>query len=246
MATDIRIGTSGWHYKHWIGRYYPRDIKPAAMLAWYLRDFDTVELNNTFYRLPDESAFDVWRKSVPDDFIFAVKGSRFITHMIKLKDPNRGIVNFVPRAKRLGKKLGPILWQLPPGWNVNVERLDEFLAALPKRTRYAFELRNQSWMTDEVLEVLHRHNAAFCIYELAGYQSPLEITADWTYIRLHGPTTSKYQGSYSDAQLDQWAKRIDDWKGTLRAIYVYFDNDDSAYAVNNALRLKEIVGTARK
>jgi uncharacterized protein YecE (DUF72 family) len=143
--TDIRIGTSGWHYKHWIGRYYPTDIKPAAMLAWYLRDFDTVEINNTFYRLPEESAFDSWRKSVPDDFVFAVKGSRFITHMIKLKDPDRGIVNFVPRAKRLGKKLGPILWQLPPGWKVNVERLDEFLTILPKRTRYAFELRNHTW-----------------------------------------------------------------------------------------------------
>jgi uncharacterized protein YecE (DUF72 family) len=241
--TEIRIGTSGWHYKHWIGRYYPKDIKPAAMLAWYLRDFDTVEINNTFYRLPEESAFEAWRESVPDDFVFALKGSRFITHMIKLKDPNRGIVNFVPRAKLLGKKLGPILWQLPPGWNVNVERLDEFLTALPKRIRYAFELRNRSWLTDEVLEVLHRHNAAFCIYELAGYQSPIEVTADWTYVRLHGPTSSKYRGSYSDSQLDQWAKRIDDWKKKLRAIYVYFDNDDSAYAVNNALTLKRIAVT---
>jgi uncharacterized protein YecE (DUF72 family) len=239
--TDIRIGTSGWHYKHWIGRYYPKDIKPAAMLAWYLRDFDTVEINNTFYRLPEESAFDTWRKSVPANFVFAVKGSRFITHMIKLKDPNRGIVNFVPRAKRLGKKLGPILWQLPPGWKVNVERLDEFLSTLPKRTRHAFEFRNQSWLTDAVLEVLHRHNAAFCIYELAGYQSPIEITADWTYVRLHGPTSSKYQGSYSDSQLNAWTKRIDAWKSKLRAIYVYFDNDDSAYAVNNALTLKQLV-----
>ena len=124
---------------------------------------------------------------MPADFLYAVKGSRFITHMIKLKDPDRGIFNFVPRAQRLGKKLGPILWQLPPGWNVNVERLDEFLRSLPKGIRYAFELRNQSWMTDAVLEVLKKYDAAFCIYELAGYQSPIEITASWTYIRLHGP-----------------------------------------------------------
>ena len=169
---EIRIGTSGYHYKHWIGRYYPDDMKPAGMLAWYLRDFDTVELNNTFYHLPKESAFDSWRDAVPSDFLYAVKGSRFITHMIKLKDPDRGIVNFVPRAQRLGRKLGPILWQLPPGWNVNVERLDEFLRSLPKGIRYAFELRNQSWMTDAVLEVLKKYDAAFCIYELAGYQSP--------------------------------------------------------------------------
>jgi uncharacterized protein YecE (DUF72 family) len=241
--TDIRIGTSGWHYKHWIGRYYPEEMKPSGMLGWYLRDFDTVELNNSFYHLPSEAAFDTWRDAVPSDFVFAVKGSRFITHMIKLKDPNRGIVNFVPRAQRLGRKLGPILWQLPPGWNVNVERLEEFLATLPKGVRYAFELRNQTWMTDAVLEVLEKYDAAFCIYELAGYQSPMEITATWSYIRLHGPTAFKYQGSYSHKQLDQWAKRIDEWK--LRDVYVYFDNDDSAYAVNNALTLKEIVGKRR-
>jgi uncharacterized protein YecE (DUF72 family) len=243
--TDIRIGTSGWHYKHWIGRYYPEGTRPAGMLPWYLRDFDTVELNNTFYRLPTETAFDTWRESVPDDFVFAVKGSRFITHMIKLKDPNRGIVNFVPRALRLGKKLGPILWQLPPGWKVNVERLDEFLTTLPKGVRYAFELRNESWMTDAVLEVLKKHHAAFCIYELAGYRSPLEITTDWSYIRLHGPTAFKYQGSYSNAQLEEWAAHIDAWKRRLDAVYVYFDNDDSAYAVTNALTLKEIVGQRR-
>jgi len=114
--TDIRIGTSGFHYKHWIGRYYPADIKPGEMLAHYLRDFDTVELNNTFYHLPKEESFDTWRKSTPHDFLFAVKGSRFITHMIKLKDPQRGLGNFLPRAERLRSKLGPILWQLPPKW----------------------------------------------------------------------------------------------------------------------------------
>ena len=243
---QIRIGTSGWHYKHWIGRYYPEKIRPAEMLDFYLRDFDTVELNNTFYHLPKETSFDTWRAAVPRDFVFAVKGSRFLTHMIKLKDADRGIVNFVPRAQRLGRKLGPILWQLPPKWNANAERLEEFLSKLPRGIRYAFELRNTTWMNDRVYEVLHKYNAAFCIYELAGYQSPLEITAKWTYVRLHGPTQNKYQGSYSDAQLARWAERIEDWSHKLDRVYVYFDNDDSAYAVNNALTLKRFVNAASR
>ena len=239
---ELRIGTSGWHYKHWLGRYYPEGLKPAEMLDWYARDFDTVELNNTFYHLPKETSLDTWRTSTPASFLFAVKGSRFITHMIKLKDAARGLGNFLPLAKRLGRKLGPILWQLPPGWNVNLERLEEFLGELPRGHRYAFELRNQSWMTDEVYGVLHKHNAAVCIYELAGYQSPIEITASWTYVRLHGPTRFKYRGSYSDRQLAAWAKRIDNWSAKLQAAYVYFDNDDSAFAVKNALTLKRMVG----
>lgn len=238
---EIRIGTSGYHYKHWLGRYYPEGTKPGEMLAHYLRDFDTVELNNTFYQLPDESTFDAWRKNTPADFLFAVKGSRFITHMIKLRDAQRGLTNFLPRAERLRGKLGPILWQLPPGWKVNAGRLEEFLALLPPKHRYTFELRNQTWMTDAVLDVLRKYNAAFCIYELAGLQSPIEITADWTYVRLHGPTAFKYQGSYSDRQLAAWAERIGAWNRELRAVYVYFDNDDSAYAVNNALTLKRMV-----
>jgi uncharacterized protein YecE (DUF72 family) len=241
---DIRIGTSGYSYKHWRGRYYPEDLKPSEWLSHYVRDFDTVELNNTFYHLPTEEAFDNWRKSTPPDFVFAVKGSRFLTHMIKLKDPERGLMNFMPRAMRLKKKLGPVLWQLPPKWNANVERLDAFLLLLPEKRRYAFELRNPTWMNKDVYAVLRRHNAAFCIYELAGLQSPLEVTADWTYIRLHGPTRFKYQGSYSDEQLSEWAARIRSWAKKMKAIYVYFDNDDSGYAVQNALTLKRLCAGA--
>ena len=238
---DIHIGTSGFHYKHWIGRYYPAGIAQGAMLEHYIRDFDTVELNNTFYQLPNESSFDAWRASTPRDFLFAVKGSRFITHMIKLKDARRGLKNFLPRAERLRSKLGPILWQLPPRWNVNVERLDEFLTLLSRKHRYAFELRNESWMNDDVYELLKEYNAAYCIYELAGYRTPFVLTADWVYVRLHGPTQFKYQGSYTDAQLATWADRIRDWSRELKAIYVYFDNDDSAFAVENALTLKRLV-----
>jgi uncharacterized protein YecE (DUF72 family) len=154
-------------------------------------------------------------------------------------------VNFMPRAERLRRKLGPVLWQLPPGWKVNLGRLEEFLSLLPPEHRYTFELRNETWMTEEVYALLRKYNAAFCIYELAGYKSPLEITADWTYVRLHGPTRFKYQGSYSDKQLAAWADQIRKWSRTMKAIYVYFDNDDSAYAVKNALTLKKMVARKR-
>jgi len=243
--TEIRIGTSGYHYKHWVGRYYPPSIKSSAMLEHYARDFDTVELNNTFYQLPNETTFETWYRNTPDDFLFAVKGSRFITHMIKLREPQRGLGNFLPRAELLRDKLGPILWQLPPHWKVNTERLESFLAELPRQHRYTFELRHESWMCEEVYEILRRYNAAFCIYELAGYQTPLELTADWTYIRLHGPTQQKYQGSYSSEQLTEWAARLRRWSKTLSHVYVYFDNDDSAYAVDNALTLKRLVAGRR-
>lgn len=246
MAAEIRIGTSGYSYKHWIGRYYPAELKSSDWLRHYVRDFDTVELNNTFYALPKEETFDAWRKNTPSDFLFAVKGSRFLTHMIKLKEPERGLVNFMPRAQRLRSKLGPILWQLPPGWKVNVERLEEFLKLLPRKHRYTFELRNETWMIEPVYEVLRKYNAAYCIYELAGYQSPLEITADWTYVRLHGPTAFKYQGSYTERQMEEWADRIRAWSRKLKAIYVYFDNDDSAYAVDNALTLKRLLRQKRR
>jgi uncharacterized protein YecE (DUF72 family) len=243
--TEIRIGTSGYHYKHWVGPYYPQTIKSSGMLAHYGNDFDTVELNNTFYQLPNESTFQAWRDNTPDEFLFAVKGSRFITHMIKLRDPQRGLGNFLPRAELLGKKLGPILWQLPPNWKVNTERLESFLAELPRKHQYTFELRHESWMCEEVYDILRRYGAAFCIYELAGYQTPLQLTADWTYVRLHGPTRNKYQGSYSEEQLAEWAARIRSWSKMLSHIYVYFDNDDSAYAVDNALTLKRLVAGKR-
>ena len=245
MGAEIRIGCSGYSYNHWIGRYYPQELKSSQWLRHYAEDFDSVELNNTFYQLPKEEAFDNWRASTAPDFRFAVKGSRFITHMIKLKDPERGLVNFMPRAERLKKKLGPILWQLPPGWKVNLERLEIFLRMLPRRHRYTFEFRHESWITGNVMDLLRQYNAAFCIYELAGYQSPMEITANWTYVRLHGPTRFKYQGSYSDEQLAAWAKRIRAWSKELESIWVYFDNDDSAYAVENALTLKKMLRIPR-
>ena len=143
-------------------------------------------------------------------------------------------------AEALGKKLGPILFQLPPKWRINMERLAEFLDALPKYHRYTFEFREPSWLTPQVNDLLRKHNAAFCIYELAGFHSPIEITADWTYVRLHGPG-GKYQGSYSDQVLRAWANRVADWSKLLNSIYIYFDNDQAGYAAFNALTLKKFV-----
>ncbi len=238
--SKVHIGTSGWHYKHWLGPFYPKKMPACDMLLYYFRHFDTVEINNSFYRLPTHEAFENWRECTPRDFCFAVKASRFITHNKKLKDPENAVENFLPRAEVLKDKLGPILFQLPPRFAKNADRLHALLSILPKRHLYAFEFRDPSWMSNDVYDVLHRHNAAFCIYELAGYMSPMEVTADWTYIRLHGPG-GKYQGSYERAYLRQWAQRVRYWERTLRAVYLYFDNDQAAYAVRNALELKELV-----
>jgi uncharacterized protein YecE (DUF72 family) len=211
------------------------------MLNFYMQHFDTVELNNSFYRLPLVGALESWRDAVPPNFVFAVKASRFITHNKKLKDPDDALENFIPRIALLGSKLGPILFQLPPNWQVNVERLQDFLTALPKQHRYAFEFREMSWMKPEVLEALKRFNAAFCIYELAGYRSPLNVTADFIYVRLHGPEANEYQGSYNEYRLRSWARQIEVWARTQKAIYVYFDNDQAGYAAQNALTLKNMV-----
>src|SRR3954454_12513260 len=172
MSADIRIGTSGWHYKHWIGSFYPQRWPASKMLGFYLEQFDTVEINNSFYRLPTEGAVQDWHASTPAGFCFAVKGSRFLTHMKKLADPVGGLDKFFSRIDLLREKLGPILFQLPPHWDVNAGRLESFLQALPTWHRYAFEFRNQTWDTPEVLELLRKYNAAYCPFHLAGYQSP--------------------------------------------------------------------------
>ncbi len=210
------------------------------MLDYYLRFFDTVEVNNSFYRLPRPGMLSSWRQSTPKNFVFAVKASRFLTHNKKLSAPENALQNFLPRAQELQEKLGPILFQLPPKWRRNTGRLDKFLQVLPTRHRYAFEFREASWHCSDVFEILRRHNAAYCIYELAGFSTQNELTADWTYIRLHGPG-GRYQGSYSDETLRLWAQLIRSWRGKLSAVYLYFDNDQEGYAAENAIRLKRFV-----
>jgi uncharacterized protein YecE (DUF72 family) len=241
MQGKVFIGTSGWHYKHWLGPFYPPKFPANQMLDFYAQHFDTVELNNSFYHLPLPTSFDRWRDSTRRNFVFAVKGSRFITHMKKLKDPESSTDRFFDVAERLGSKLGPILFQLPPHWKLNLERLEEFLQALPRGHQYVFEFRDESWIVKEAFEVLRTFNAAFCIHDLANMRTPLEITADFTYLRFHGPGEAKYQGSYSKRELKEWANRINDWRGQLKGIYVYFNNDIGGHAVWNAQTLKELI-----
>ena len=206
--------------------------------------FRSVEINSSFYRLPTAKTLAQWRDSVPEYFIFAVKASRFITHMKKLNDPRRTLKPFINRLAVLRDKLGPILFQLPPRWHVNVERLAVFLKALPRGYRYAMEFRDPSWFDPRVYELLAEHNVAFCIFDLDGALSPLEVSADFVYVRLHGPD-GPYQGRYDDRALANWADAFKRWRRGGREVYCYFDNDEAAYAPHDALRLQEMLGRGR-
>jgi len=241
MSGAVRIGTSGWHYKHWLGLFYPAKLAPKEMFHFYSLHFDTVELNNTFYRLPKPETFETWRDNSPDSFLYAVKASRFITHMKKLKDPESSTIKFFDGTERLGEKLGPILFQLPPRWRVDIERLSNFIAALPVQHRYVIEIRDESWLVKDVYDVLREFNVAFCIHDLANIQTPLEITADFSYIRFHGPGAAKYRGSYADPALRDWADRIAQWRNSNVDSYVYFNNDIDGHAITNAQTLKQLL-----
>jgi uncharacterized protein YecE (DUF72 family) len=236
----IHIGTSGWHYDHWVGPFYPQNMKPVDFLPYYARHFGATEINNTFYQLPKRNTLTQWRDATPKDFLFACKASRYITHMKKLKDPQESCRRFFGAVNALGEKLGPILFQLPPRWNANVERLESFLAALPECQRYAFEFRDASWFAADVYEVLARHNAAFCLYELGGRRSAVKVTADFVYVRLHGPD-GPYRGSYDGRTLHGWIRRFHGWRREGRDVYCFFDNDEKGYAARDALRMKEML-----
>ena len=248
LATDmtnkglIHIGTSGWHYAHWRGPFYPKDLAPKEFLRYYQHQFQTVEINNSFYQLPSEKALIDWRETVPSSFIFAVKGSRYITHMKKLKDPGQSVPPLFERIQLLADRLGPILFQLPPRWHFNAKRLRGFLEALPRDYRYALEFRDTSWLNPEAYHLLRKHGAAFCIYELAGRISPQEVTADFVYIRLHGPGGA-YQGRYDRQTLAGWARAISAWTAQGLTVFCYFDNDEAGYAALNALELQEMLSS---
>lgn len=237
IAARLHVGTSGWHYKHWKGEFYPSHLAPAEYLAWYVRHFKTVEINNCFYRLPTEAAVRSWREQTPDDFCFAVKGSRYITHLKRLLEAEEALATYLDRMELLGPKLGPVLFQFPPNWRVNPERLEAFLAALPaKKHPYVFEFRDPSWYSDVTYRLLREYRAALCLHDWRGEKSPQELTADFTYIRFHG-ATGRYQGNYTTAMLDAWAQDICGWGQKLRDIYVYFNNDIGGHAIRNALEL---------
>ncbi len=238
----LYIGTSGWNYKHWKTKFYPEDLKQKEWLKFYSEELKSVEINNSFYQLPDIKTFKTWKDITSKNFTFSIKGSRYITHMKKLKAPKTSSRKLFTRIKYLRNKLGPVLFQLPPGWGYNGDRFQNFIEAMPDNYRYTYEFRNKEWWNDEVLELLKDHNAAFCIYELAGTLAPKEVTADFVYIRLHGPD-GKYQGNYSKKQLSGWAGAISAWQNNNKDVYIYFDNDDSGYAVKNARELQQMLSS---
>lgn len=236
----IRIGTSGWHYRHWEGSFYPEDLPAGRWLEYYRRHFSTAEINHSFYRLPEARTLEQWKKTVPAGFQFAVKAGRYITHMKKLKEPRQPLSEFFQRIGALGGRLGPILFQLPPRWRRDPGRLESFLKLLPAKGRFTFEFRDPSWFDDRVYRVLEEAGAAFCVYHLAGRISPRKVTADFVYVRLHGPGKA-YRGSYSGRDLAGWAGAFSTWARMGKDVYCYFDNDDSGHAPRNALRLKEML-----
>lgn len=236
----IAVGTSGWVYKHWRGPFYPSELSSKEWLPFYAEHFSSVEINNSFYHLPAPETFKQWRQATPPGFLFAVKGSRYITHMKKLKDPAPALEKFFEHASALREKLGPLLFQLPPHWKINTGRLEAFLKALPRRRKYAFEFRDPSWFDPAVYALLEKYRCAFCIYEIAGQLSPRQLTADYAYVRLHGPSPNKYQGDYPEETLRDWADWVERQASKGRSVYFYFDNDQNGYAAQNALALAQM------
>jgi len=238
VAAKYYIGTSGWVYPHWRGTFYPHDLPQSKWLSFYTQHFSTVELNNTFYHLPKEKTFDNWHTRVPDGFRYAVKASRFITHIKRLNDVAEPLQTFLDRACRLKEKLGPILYQLPPGMHRNDERLESFLSLLPRSISHAIEFRHESWLNDQVFDILRRHNTGLCVFDMPGFQCPLLATADFAYLRFHG-SSRLYNSCYSDDEMENWARRIAEAAQRLDAVYIYFNNDAEGFAIRNAQTLRE-------
>lgn len=240
---SVRIGTSGWVYQHWRGRFYPAELPASRWLSFYAQHFDTVEVNNSFYRLPKRETFERWRLETPDSFVFAVKGSRFITHMKKLRDVDDAIKRFFASVEGLGEKLAVVLWQLPPNLKADVDRLDRFLRNLPNLCLYAVEFRNSSWWQEQkVWQVLERHQVAHCVPILPTIPKELAnfVTAPFVYLRFHG-WNGLYSGCFPDEELEWWVEKIVGWQKQGLSVFAYFNNDVNAFAVQNAMRLRELV-----
>jgi len=242
-AAPVRIGCSGWIYQHWRGLFYPQDLPVKRWFEFYAGEFDTVEINNSFYRLPKAETFDAWRKQAPPGFCYAVKANRFLTQAKKLKDCAEPLARMMAPFRHLGPKLGPILYQLPPRFRVNLERLESFLKLLPDDATHVFEFREPSWYTDAVFGLLDRYGASFCAHDMPGSQSPRLATGRIAYVRFHGGI-GKYWGRYSDEALLGWTDWIVDQARAGRAVWAYFNNDPEAYAIHDAQTLRAMVRQA--
>jgi uncharacterized protein YecE (DUF72 family) len=243
----IRIGCSGWNYQHWRnGVFYPPRLPPRRWLEYYAQHFDTVEVNATFYRLPKEQVVANWVLESPPGFLFAVKMSRYVTHIKRLRDLPPSLDLFYSRIRPLVRspKLGPVLWQLPANFHRDDERLATALDALPTG-RHCFEFRHESWFADEVYELLCRHDVALVIGDTPErWFQTHELTADWTFVRFHHGTRGR-RSNYSERELEEWARRIETWARRVD-VYAYFNNDRNGYAVRNGLWLKNRLGLSNQ
>jgi len=242
MAGKIYIGTSGWTYSHWKGVFYPADFFERKWLEYYAKHFDTVELNASFYRLPRAQTFINWRERTPENFLFAVKASRFITHVKRLNDCKEPWEVFISRVKKLKEKLGPILFQLSPSMKVDIKRLESFLKILPKDYRYAVEPRHESWFDEEIYKILKKYNVALCIADSPEFPTAEVVTADFIYIRFHGGKIL-YGSRYNKKEMQEWAQKIKKWTKAGLDVHAYFNNDASGYAVENAEELKKLLNS---
>jgi uncharacterized protein YecE (DUF72 family) len=240
VTTSVRVGCSGFSYRDWRGAVYPADVPARSWFGCYAAMFDTVELNNTFYRLPSAAMVRRWADEAPPGFLFAVKVGRFGTHRKKLRDPELWLANHVERIKALGPSLGPNLLQLPPRWGVDAGRLDALLDVAPTDWRWAVEVRDPSWLCDEVYAVLARHGAALCVHDLLADHPWIRTAPDWTYVRFHGPDAAQhaYVGRYTGARLRRPAARLAAWRDDGCDIYAYFNNDYGGAAVQDARWLR--------
>ncbi|WP_315923472.1 DUF72 domain-containing protein [Mesorhizobium sp. SP-1A] len=233
---ELRIGTSGWHYSDWWGPFYPETLKRKDALVYYAARFRATELDAPFYRTPTPGAVEKWFMSTPDDFRFAWKASKFITHSKRLLVDDASLDLLTERVKLLRQKAGPILFQLPPRMKIDRERLGAFLKRLDARYRHSFEFRHPSWYEQPIFDLLSENDASLCLSDHAAAPAPREVTADWVYIRNHGPS-GRYFGSYTDIALSGWAADIRRWRGEGRDIWCFFDNDVKSAAPADAHRL---------
>ena len=240
MAEQIRIGTSGWVYRHWQGLFYPANLPQKQWFAYYARSFDTVEINSTFYHLQNASVFEHWQQQAPGGFLYSIKASRIITHNQRLEGCQDTLETFLSRASLLGETLGPVLFQLPPSFSLDLSRFESFLALLPQGFSYAMEFRNLTWLTEEVFALLERFDVALCIHDMPPLRVPLRITAKFVYLRFLGDVD--HAGDYPLETLAAWVERIQTWQRNGLAVFAYFNNDTGGMAVRNALTLKQLLG----
>jgi uncharacterized protein YecE (DUF72 family) len=239
-----RVGCSGWQYKHWRGDFYPTTLPQSRWFEHYAERFDTVEVNNTFYRLPERATFASWAERAPSGFEFAVKASRFLTHMKKLKDPEEPLDRLFSRMGALGPHLGPVLYQLPPGWKVDHDRFRHFLGALPRGgARHVVEFRDPTWYDAEIRNLLRRHRVTLCLHDMGGSATGRDPAGPFVYVRFHG-ATSKYGGGYSESCLAGWAEWLNARRGEGCDVYAYFNNDVGGHAPRDAVTLRRLLEVA--